>query len=55
MRNIKSNFIFIDIFVHLVFGKISLDMRANSSRYYTPQAYRSNQSQSNVTETSDVR
>ncbi|CAF2342440.1 unnamed protein product [Rotaria sp. Silwood2] len=29
------------------------DMRSNSSRHYTPQAYRSNQSQSNVTETSD--
>ncbi|CAF3454869.1 unnamed protein product [Rotaria socialis] len=29
------------------------DMRSNSSRHYTPQAYRSNQSQSNATETSD--
>ncbi|CAF3365569.1 unnamed protein product [Rotaria sp. Silwood1] len=29
------------------------DMRSNASRHYTPQAYRSNQSQSNVTETSD--
>jgi len=29
------------------------DLRSNSSRHYTPQAYRSNQSQTNVTETSD--
>jgi CLIP-associating protein 1/2 len=29
------------------------DFRTNSSRHYTPQAYRSNQSQSNATETSD--
>ncbi|CAF1338152.1 unnamed protein product [Rotaria magnacalcarata] len=29
------------------------DTRSNSSRHYTPQAYRSNQSQSNATETSD--
>jgi hypothetical protein len=33
---------------------IFLDLRSNSSRHYTPQAYRSNQSQSNATETSDV-
>ncbi|CAF1603182.1 unnamed protein product [Adineta ricciae] len=29
------------------------DLRANSIRHYTPQAYRSNQSQSNATEASD--
>ncbi|CAF0866930.1 unnamed protein product [Adineta steineri] len=29
------------------------DTRSNSTRHYTPQAYRSNQSQSNVTEASD--
>lgn len=32
----------------------ALDLRSNSSRHYTPQTYRSNQSQSNAAETSDV-
>lgn len=30
------------------------DMRVNSNRQYTPQTYRSNQSQSNASEMSDV-
>jgi hypothetical protein len=38
----------------IFFELIILDLRGNSSRHYTPQAYRSNQSQTNATETSDV-
>lgn len=45
----------IDLIINSLFSNPNLlDMRSNSSRNYTPQTYRSNQSQSNATEASDV-